>query len=178
MKIALAGFMGCGKSSIARRLSHELGYQMIDLDKFIEEGEKKSIADIFEKEGEGGFRLTEKKYLRIVLKKENTVIALGGGTPCYFDNMRLIMKNTCSVFLKISISELHRRLRKEQTKGNRPLINKFSSGELLHFIKSRLKAREKFYLQADIIVRAGMKSEAEIVDGIKKRIFFREHQVR
>ncbi|MDD3723627.1 MAG: shikimate kinase, partial [Lutibacter sp.] len=91
MKIVLLGYMASGKSAVGRILSEKLNIQFIDLDSFIEEKEQLSISEIFETKGEIYFRKIEGIYLQELLNsKESTVISLGGGTPCYGNNIDLI----------------------------------------------------------------------------------------
>ena len=89
MKIVLLGYMASGKSTIGKQLSKKLSVQFLDLDDYISEKEQMSISEIFDKKGEVYFRLIEHKYLKAVLEKEEDfILSLGGGTPCYANNMK------------------------------------------------------------------------------------------
>ncbi len=90
MRVFLIGFMGCGKSTIGIALAKRMDFDFLDMDKYIEKKEAKSIQQIFEKQGELVFRKKEKIALLEVCKKNNIVIATGGGTPCFFENMQII----------------------------------------------------------------------------------------
>ena len=81
--------MGCGKSSVGKKLAKKMGFDFLDLDDYIEEKEKRTISEIFEKEGEAGFRGLEKKYLQEVSALKDKIVSTGGGTPCFYDNMAL-----------------------------------------------------------------------------------------
>jgi len=84
MNIVLLGYMGCGKSSIGNELASKTAMEFLDLDDYIESQEKKSISQIFEDHGEIYFRKKEHLYLKEVLEKyKNSIISLGGGTPCF-----------------------------------------------------------------------------------------------
>ena len=94
MKIVLLGYMASGKSNIGKKLSKKLSMSFIDLDDYIIEKEKMTISDIFKAKGEIYFRLIENKYLKeILLEKKDFILSLGGGTPCYANNMEEINKN-------------------------------------------------------------------------------------
>lgn len=150
MRVFLIGFMGCGKSTIGIALAKRMGFDFLDLDKYIEKKEAKSIQQIFEKQGELFFRKKEKIALLEVCKKNNIVIATGGGTPCFFENMQIIKAKGKSIYLKMEEEELKERLVNQQTQ--RPLISNKSDEELQNFINSTLLEREEFYNQAGFIV--------------------------
>jgi shikimate kinase len=150
MRVFLIGFMGCGKSTIGKALAKQMGFDFIDLDKYIEKKEVKSIQQIFKKKGELAFRKIEGIALLEVCKKNNIVIATGGGTPCFLKNMQTILEKGRSIYLKMEAEELKERLVNQQTQ--RPLLNNKSEKELFDFINSTLLEREGFYNQADFIV--------------------------
>lgn len=165
MKIVLLGYMGSGKSTIAKRVSNGINLPLIDLDDYIVAQEEMSIASIFESKGEIYFRLQESKYLKQLLdRKEDLVIALGGGTPCYGDNMEWIKNNAKSFYLKASIQTLCNRLIKE--KEQRPLIAAFDEAQLTEFVAKHLFERRNFYQQAEYIISIDEKTIEEIVGEI------------
>ena len=86
-RIILIGYMGAGKTTIGRVLAKDLGLMFYDLDWYIETRMHRSVAKIFEEEGEEGFREIEHNMLHEVAEFENVVISCGGGTPCFYDNM-------------------------------------------------------------------------------------------
>ena len=97
--IVLIGYMGCGKSSVGKKLSQKLNVKFVDLDSVIEKKYSKSISQIFNDLGEIKFRSIENSELNSVLSNyKNCVLSLGGGTPCYHDNMSLILSYTTNVF--------------------------------------------------------------------------------
>jgi shikimate kinase len=91
MRIFLIGFMGCGKSTIGKKLAKTLSCKFIDLDKYIERKTGESIQQIFKEKGEKYFRVLETESLMEICESDNLVIATGGGTPCFFDNMQRIL---------------------------------------------------------------------------------------
>ncbi len=169
MKLALMGYMTSGKSSVGKILSSLISVEHIDLDVFIEEREQSSISDIFKNKGELYFRKKEMFYLEEVLKKEgNYCISMGGGTPCYGNNMQLITAHTTSVYLQTSINEIHRRL--ITSKNKRPLVAELSEDNLLEFIGKHLFERNPFYKKADITVLTDGKSSLEVAKTIVKSL--------
>ncbi len=172
MTLFLIGYMGSGKSVVGSKLAEVLGYEFIDLDRFIEDKENKSIKKIFREQGEIYFRKIENRYLSEIRNLENTVIALGGGTPCYANNMNLILnaENTLVVYLKASIQTLASRLLNEKSK--RPLLSHLKlESELKEFIGKHLFERAPFYEQSSIVIQTNNLTIDVIVDRIVLKLF-------
>lgn len=151
MLIFLIGYMGSGKTTLGRPLASRLGYSFTDLDKAIEDGEKRTIGEIFSTDGEAYFRDLERKYLqKIVDEGGDWVISTGGGTPCFGENMALMNACGVTVYLKIAPRMLADRLL--GAKVCRPLVAGKTPDELLSYIEETLAVREKFYGQANVIV--------------------------
>jgi shikimate kinase len=148
MRIYLIGYMGCGKSTLGRRLSEFLGLQFVDMDHYIEMRNHKTIPQIFEEEGESEFRLKERKALDELSEFTDTVIATGGGAPCFFDNIDLMNKTGKTIYINIDPSILAERLLKSKTE--RPLIKGKSKEQLVAFIDETLKKRNHYYKKAAI----------------------------
>lgn len=162
MKIILLGYMGSGKSTVAKELASVLDLPFIDLDDYIIDKEKKSIKEIFETKGEIYFRLQESKYLKELLDhSEDAVLALGGGTPCYGNNMELIKKESLSVYLKGGIATICQRLKSE--KQQRPLIASLNEEQLTEFVAKHLFERRNFYEQAAESISIDNKSVYELL---------------
>ncbi|MAO70950.1 MAG: shikimate kinase [Flavobacteriales bacterium] len=155
MKYFLVGFMGSGKSYVGKKLSEKLQLNFIDLDHYIEQIENRSILDIFNKEGEDHFRKLELKYFTSILKKENTIISTGGGTPTHNNIMKLITESGTSFYLKCKTDTILKRLVKSDK--NRPLIKDLSNEDLKKFIEVKLSERSKFYEKSDYIVNNNSK---------------------
>lgn len=151
-KIILLGYMGCGKSTVARTLSRIVNIPFVDLDKFIENKAGMSINSIFEKRGEIYFRKLEHNALvELLSKEEPLIIGLGGGTPCYANNHELLKgEHVNSIYLRASIDTLFKRL--SANKDKRPLIANKSAEEMREFIAIHLFERSYFYNQAKQIV--------------------------
>jgi shikimate kinase len=142
--------MGSGKSTIGKGLAKAFGLQFIDLDTYIEKRNFKTIPELFANVGEEGFRKAEQKALHEVSEFENVVIATGGGAPCFFENMEVIKTTGKSVYLRGTPRILAQRLLKSKTQ--RPLIKGKSETELIDFIHETLAKREKWYMQADVVL--------------------------
>ena len=152
MRIILFGFMGSGKSTYGRKLAKKMNHEFIDLDHYIESREKESIKHIFSHQGEDRFREIERECLLEILKKDNYVLATGGGTPCFYDNMKVMNQYGLTIYLKLDIKTLVSRL--INAKINRPLIWGKSEKELTDFIKKTLKKRKKYYKKAHLTINA------------------------
>lgn len=173
MVIVLMGYMASGKSTIGNFLAKKLDYKFIDLDDYIESQEGIAIKQIFSEKGELYFRKIEAKHLIKLLKTEkNTVLALGGGTPCYGNNLEYILKasNAVSVFLKASINSIIKRL--EDEKSKRPLIAHLNTkNDLIEFIGKHLFERSQFYNRANYMVNTDNLQVNEIVEQIVLKLY-------
>jgi shikimate kinase len=173
MNIFLIGYMGSGKSVIGKKLSEVLKYSYLDLDDYIQLKEGKTITEIFKEKGEIYFRKIESKYLNeVIADKFNTVISLGGGTPCYGKNMSIIKNadNASSIYLKASIFVLAERLFLE--KNHRPLISHIQDkNELIEFIGKHMFERSPYYIQSDITINTDKKSIDEVIESIVLKLF-------
>lgn len=165
--IVLLGYMGCGKSTIGKLLASRAGVQFIDFDDFIEKNEGKSISAIFQQHGEVYFRKKEHQYLNDLLHSApDAVISLGGGTPCFGNNMDLLLESKAKVvYLKAKIETLTQRLLKE--KAHRPLIKDIPDAELEEFIRKHLFERNFFYLQAPVKIEVDTLTAKEVVDQLE-----------
>ena len=143
MRVYLVGYMGSGKSTVGRRLAHLTGWLFIDLDKYIEERNCRSVPQIFAIEGELAFREKEHKALEEVSEFDNVVVATGGGAPCFFDNMALMNRTGTTLFLDVEPQILAGRLAVSKTE--RPLIKGKTRQELIDFIIENLSKRRPFY---------------------------------
>ena len=162
MKIVLLGYMASGKSTVGKKLSKLLDINFIDLDDYIIEKEKSTIKSIFKDKGEIYFRKIESFYLKEILNKnENFILSLGGGTPCYANNMQEINKNNItSIYLQGSINTLVARLIKKKSK--RPLIATLDDNKIPEFVAKHLFERRFFYEQASKVIKIDSKSKKEV----------------
>ncbi|TXD81249.1 shikimate kinase [Subsaximicrobium wynnwilliamsii] len=171
MTIALIGYMGSGKSQIGLELSKTLNYKFLDFDAYLEEKEQMPVKEIFKSKGELYFRKLETKYLAQVLQLENSIISLGGGTPCYGNNMDQIVNaiGVKSVYLKTSIPTLCARLFDERAK--RPLIAHLNAeADLQEFIGKHLFERSIFYMKASHSIQTDGKTVEQLAQELAVKL--------
>ncbi|HVN59053.1 MAG TPA: shikimate kinase [Bacteroidales bacterium] len=149
-RIYFIGYMGSGKSTAGRKLASMLGWDFIDLDEIIEEKNGRTIEEIFLFSGEGEFRKIESNLLRNIACRNNTVISVGGGAPCFFGNMDFMNRTGRTIYLKMKPEDLSKRIRNDSK--TRPLLKGLSGGELQKFIEMKLAEREYYYLQSGLVV--------------------------
>jgi shikimate kinase len=149
-KIFLTGFMGSGKTYWGKLWAAQTGMNFLDLDEVIEAAEGATIAALFEQYGEAWFRQKETDTLKTFAQKHNCIIACGGGTACFNNNMQWMNENGITVYLLATAAEIVQRVVNEQDK--RPLIKDFAPKDLLAFVDNKIKERMPFYNQAKIIL--------------------------
>ena len=165
MKIFLIGFMGSGKTHWGRLLSQKLNIPFFDLDEHIVESEGKPITQIFAEHGEEYFRKVEKEILYILTESHTSfVMATGGGTPCFYNNIDYMNKSGTSVWFNCTVECLFKRLVKE--KDQRPLLRNLTDEELHTYIMKKNADRKIFYQQASVIINEDDISLEKIVDAI------------
>jgi shikimate kinase len=145
-KLFLIGMMGSGKTYWAEKLKKKLKIPAYDLDALVEMMEEKTVAEIFEEDGEEYFRKAEAKMLRLFAEKKQFILSCGGGTACYNDNMKWMNIHGITIWLDETAETLAERLSKE--KSHRPLIKHLDDNALKDFLNKKLKEREVFYSQA------------------------------
>ncbi len=145
-KYFLIGLMASGKTYWAQRLAALLEMDWIDLDQQIEKATGMSVREIFKTEGEEFFRAKERDTLRQLSSVNNLIVACGGGTPCFHNNMQWMNDNGITIWLHPEVDEMVTRLKRGKNK--RPLISHLEDEELKNFVVNKLKEREPFYLQA------------------------------
>jgi len=151
-RIFLIGYMGSGKTTLGKAYARAMQLQFIDLDWYIEERFHKTVQELFEERKEDGFREIERNMLHEVAEFEDVIIACGGGTPCFFDNMEYMNGKGETVFLDASPEVLFRRLK--IAKSKRPLLMDKSDEELMDVIQNALRVRIPFYSQAKYVFNA------------------------
>ena len=161
--------MGSGKTLVSKELNILNNFKIFDLDAEISKQNNRSITEIFKEKGEIFFRKIEKEVLEKILSTEkNIILSLGGGTPCYYNNIDRINEKTISVFLKTNVKTLAQRLSSEKDK--RPLIQNISNEDLPEFIAKHLFERNPFYNQAKITINTDNLSAREIAEEILTQI--------
>jgi shikimate kinase len=148
--IILIGFMGSGKTTLGKKLARALNSPFVDSDVAIETQAGQTISKIFETRGEAHFRLLETNWIEQLSIDKPTVIATGGGMPCFNNNMQNLKNKGLVIYLQRPAKELLQRLK--NAKNKRPLLAAMKDDEMLAFIEEKLNEREVFYLQADVVL--------------------------
>jgi shikimate kinase len=167
-RIFLIGMMGSGKSYWLKQMAKwtkSVGY---DLDALIEMNEEKTIPEIFNEDGEAYFRKAESKILRWFKEKKKYVIATGGGTACFQENMDFMKKEGVVIWLDESVEVLVNRLSIE--KAHRPLIANLSDNELAAFLEQKLVERHPFYKQAHYRLTSDQINESRLKKLIQNHV--------
>jgi shikimate kinase len=166
-KIILLGYMGCGKSTIAKLIANSTSFPSLDLDEIIEKNENSSVKNIFSEKGEIYFRKLEHQILsNLIQNQDSFVLSLGGGTPCYANNHEFLnSENVISIYLNASVETLYSRL--INANDQRPLISNKNPDELKEFIAKNLFDRSYYYNQAAYKIVVDGKSNEEILLEIK-----------
>ncbi len=149
-RVILVGFMGCGKSTLGKKLAKKLNIPFIDSDTEIESHFQKSIGELFAEYGESHFRELEREYIEALDLREDFVLATGGGMPCFGENLNRLKDIGTTFYLERSAKELAHRLANAKTQ--RPLISGLEKEELLEFIEDKLQEREEYYKKAKVIL--------------------------
>ena len=156
----MIGFMGSGKSYVGRRLAEYMEAAFFDLDQLIEEHVGQEIRAIFETQGEEAFRQAERQALHHTTNLPDGIIATGGGTPCFFDNMQWMNQSGLTVFLNAPVEVLWDRLHKQQ--AHRPIIRSLNEEELLNKIQELLSYRLSHYQQAHVVYNIRHADEEDV----------------
>lgn len=144
----LVGYMGCGKSTIAKEIGDKYNVKVIDTDSEIEKLLSMSIKEAFDKYGEDYFRMVETKVLKQITKEnDNCIVSCGGGLPCFNNNMEYINTHGISLYIKVPTEEIISRLSKLEIEKRPILIDK----DITTFIPKQLKEREYFYNKSKYI---------------------------
>lgn len=166
----LVGYMGCGKSTLGRKLARRLGLPFIDTDALIEEREGATVADVFRYEGEVRFREVERETLDGVIAAGGpAVVSTGGGLPVWSDNMACMNDAGLTVYLRRPAEQIASRL-SPYGRRRRPRLQGLNDEELVAFMRRDMAAREPFYGQAKLIVDCSALTDGEVVEYILARI--------
>jgi shikimate kinase len=158
--IYLIGFSASGKSTLGKLIAEKLNYHFIDLDEAITQQQGKSINALFGEFGEGGFRKIEQELLVNTIFLTETVIACGGGTPCYSDNMEFLLRNGKTIYLEADEAILLERML--YNTDERPLFKGKSKEEIASHINELLTARKVFYERANYKIKNNSDEESAV----------------
>lgn len=146
-RLYIVGYMACGKTTFGRALASSRGWDFVDLDEEIERREGMSVGELMATQGEEYFRLVESETLKATALRSKVVVACGGGTPCFFDNMEFITLHGISLWLLASPERIAERIR--VAGPTRPLLAGKSDSELLGHIRAHLLRRQPYYARAN-----------------------------
>lgn len=169
MRLFLIGYMGCGKSSMGRKIARRLGAEFIDTDALVERTEGAEIADIIAYEGEEYFRECERRALEQAAEYADAVISTGGGLPMWRDNMERVLSLGLSVYIRRSPEQIMSRL-SPYGRHKRPKFRGLDDEQLLAFMRTNMAEREPVYLRANVTLDGEGRSDDELIDGILEMI--------
>ena len=163
--IAIIGLMGVGKTTLGAKLADRLGYYFVDLDREIEDFEKKSIKEIFTNKGEKYFREIERKLAKeIIARDENVILSLGGGAFIDDEIRNHLQQKALTIWLKAPIDVILHRL---GNKNNRPLLNNVNKREVLEELAQK---RYPIYKLADLEFDTSIGGYDMVIEKILKEI--------
>lgn len=165
-KIFLIGYMGCGKSSLGRKLAKAGGMEFMDMDSIIEQREGASISDIFYYQGEEYFRAAERALIEELGTADgDMVISTGGGAPAWEDNMERMNTLGATVYLRRTAVQIASRL-SPHGRQKRPKLRGLNDEELVRFMRENMAEREPFYSQARYCIDCDNLSDEELIEKI------------
>lgn len=160
------GYMASGKTTFGRALAESLGWDFIDLDEEIRRRDGRPVAEIIAADGEAAFRRMESLALKSTAAMKHTVVACGGGTPCWRDNMEFITLHGMSLWLLATPERIVERIL--QAGDTRPLVAGKSRDELLPFVRKHLLERQPYYCRASFRSSGEhLENRAEIETAVK-----------
>lgn len=146
-RLYIVGYMASGKTTFGRALAERLGWEFLDLDSAVERIELKSVAEIIREKGEAYFRHVESKTLKATASLRHAVIACGGGTASYRDNMEFMTLHGQTLWIIASPERIVERIL--QAGDTRPLVSGMDPARMLEFVKSHLRQRQLHYFKAN-----------------------------
>ncbi len=158
--LALIGFMGTGKTSVGKLVADQLHFDFLDTDELIQSRTGRTIADIFNRDGEAAFRQLERSIVEELSTRQKTVISTGGGLPTNPENLSTLKTHALVVCLWSSPDKIWERVRHQ---SHRPLLH---GAEPQKKIRELLAAREPFYKQADVLVNTDIRSLREVAQQV------------
>ena len=169
MRIYLIGYMGCGKSTIGRKIARFAHLDFADTDTLVERSEGSAVADIITYQGEEYFRGVEQRVLEATASEDDIIVSTGGGLPIWGNNMERIGQLGLSVYLCRSPQNLISRL-SPYGRQKRPKFRGLNDEQLLAFMTTHMAEREPVYSRADIVIDCDNMSDNDIIDLIMSKI--------
>ena len=170
MIVFLVGYLGCGKTTIGRRLARRLGYDLADTADRTEKKEGADVCDIFHYAGEEYFRKAERGMLeQLIASGDDLVVSTGGGLPVWADNMARMNGAGLTVYIRRSAGQIAARL-SPHGRWKRPKLRGLDDRELVEFMSRNMAEREPFYGQAALTIDGGAMSDDEILEFITEKL--------
>ena len=170
MKLFLIGYMGCGKSSLGKKLAKRADYEFVDMDSIIEQREGAPVADIFHYAGEEYFRKTERAIIEEIGDAVgNYIVSTGGGVPTWEDNMERMNAIGSTAYLRRTAQQIASRL-SPHGRQKRPKLRGLNDEELVEFMTKNMAEREPFYSKATHIIECASYSDEEIIEIILSKL--------
>ena len=169
MRLYLIGYMGCGKSTVGRKIARFAHLDFVDTDSRIEQREDASVADIITYQGEEYFRKVEQSVLADTATEDDVVISTGGGLPMWGDNMAQIKRLGLSIYLRRSPKNIMSRL-SPYGRAKRPKFRGLNDEQLLAFMTTHMAEREPIYSQADVVIDCDTMSDEAVIELILSNI--------
>lgn len=166
--VILVGFMGAGKTTVGKLLAETIGVSFIDSDEWIVAKEQASVSDVFATKGEAYFRQLEKAFLDHLALEQPAVVAVGGGLPCFGDNIMVLNSLGIVIYINTSLQTLTQRLKNDR--ANRPLLRDLKDEELFRYAEDLIAQRKVFYKMAQLIVPNESNKPNDVVEKIKKEL--------
>lgn len=162
----LIGYMGCGKSSLARKIARRMGVRQVDTDDMVEQSEGASVVDIFKYEGEEHFRHAERAILDSIIDGAlASVVSVGGGLPTWRDNMERMNDSGVTVYMKRPARQIASRLSPYGLK-KRPRLRGLEGEALVEFMTSDMAAREPYYMKSQIVIDCTSLTDDQLLERI------------
>ncbi len=177
MLIFLVGYMGCGKSTIGRKLSSRLGWRLIDTDSYVEQQSGMKIAQIFERYGEEHFRELERAALESVMASgESCIVSTGGGLPAWRDNMEVMNEAGVTIYISRSAENIASRL-SAAGRAKRPKLRGLSDDELITYMSENIALRDPIYRRSSLKIDAVPLGDGRILDLIVEFVAAKQGKV-
>ena len=169
MRLYLIGYMGCGKSTIGRKIARFAHLRFVDTDSMVEQREQASVADVITFQGEEYFRSVERNVLDSTAEEDNIIVSTGGGLPIFGDNMQKISELGLSIYLRRTPKNIMSRL-SPYGRQKRPKFRGLNDEELLAFMTTHMAEREPIYSKADVVIDCDQMSDNEIINLIMRNL--------
>ena len=162
----IIGYMASGKTTIANKLSEDLGYPWLDTDQIIEDMEGIPISSIIEEQGEPAFRTLEYKVIENISPSTPYIISTGGGLPCFNNLIEKLNTLGTTIYIETPIAHIVDRLGQD---SSRPLVKGLNKADLQKYVRHHYHSRRRIYEQSDLRIRNNSTPD-EVAQRILKKL--------